>query len=197
MSDGRGQNELAALLGAAQAGDRAALDRAAAIVDAELRSIASRMLRGERSGQTLRTTALVNEAYVRLMGDRAEGFEGRSHFLGTAARAMRSIVVDYARARAAQKRGGGWKRVPLDEVLDRIELDRLDLLSLEEALARLEARSDRQARVVELRFFAGLSIAEAATVLGVSHGTVETDWRLARAWLHRELGDAADGETEA
>jgi RNA polymerase sigma factor (TIGR02999 family) len=110
---------------------------------------------------------------------------------------MRSILVDYARARAAQKRGGGWKRMPLDEVLDRIELDRVDLLGLEEALARLEERSERQARVVELRFFAGLSIDETAEVLGVSHGTVETDWRLARAWLHRELSGEPSGEDDA
>ena len=197
MSAKHGKGDLAGLLEAAQGGDRDAMERAAAVVDSELRSIASHLLRGEKAGQTLRTTALVNEAYVRLLGDRERGFEGRSHFLGTAARAMRSILVDYARARAAQKRGGGWQRVPLDEVLDRIELDRVDLLGLEDALARLEGRSERQARVVELRFFAGLSIAETAKVLGVSHGTVETDWRLARAWLHRELAGEAGGEVDA
>ena len=180
-------NDLTLLLAAARGGDRASLERAAALVHEELRAIASRLLRGEHPGQTIRTTALVNEAYIRLVGGRDAAYADRTHFLGVAAQAMRSILVDYARARAAQKRGGGWKRVPLDGVLDQIELDRVDVLGLEEALVRLEGRSERQARVVELRFFAGLSIAEAAEALGVSHGTVETDWRLARAWLHREL----------
>lgn len=189
--------EVTALLAAAGRGDRGALERAAALVHEELRDIARRLLAGERRGQTIRTTALVNEAYVRLVGERAGGYEGRRHFLGVAARAMRSILVDYARARGAQKRGGDWRRTPLDDVIDEIEVDRVDLLALEEAMARLEARSARQARVVELRFFAGLSIAEAAGVLGVSHGTVETDWRLARAWLYRELSADAAGEASA
>lgn len=183
--------EFTRLLASASEGDDEALQRAAAVVHEELRSLARQVLSGERAGQTLRTTALVNEAYLRLVGaDRH--FEGRSHFFGTAAKAMRSILVDYARARRAQKRGGGWQRVALDEAIERLEVDRVDLLALEEALRRLEADAPRQASVVELRFFAGLSIERAAETLGVSHGTVENDWRFARAWLHRELtGEAS------
>lgn len=182
-----GKDDLTLLLRSASRGDQAALARAAELVHEELRSIAHQVLLGQRRGQTLRTTALVNEAFVRLVGERVPRFEGQSHFFGVAAKAMRSILVDYARARSAQKRGGSWERIALDDVIDRIEVDRLDLVALEEALRRLEERAPRQAQVVELRFFAGLSIAQAAEAMGVSHGTIEQDWRFARAWLHREL----------
>jgi len=185
---GESEADITALFGAASRGDTEALARAAELLHEELRAIASRALAGGRRGQTLRTTALVNEAYVKLVGAPGEPFEGRSHFLAVAAKSMRSILVDYARARSARKRGGGWKRAPLDDVLDAVEIDQLDLVALDEALNRLERRSERQARTVELRFFAGLTIDETAQALGVSHGTVENDWRFARAWLHRELG---------
>lgn len=178
--------DLTSMLAKASRGDDGAVDEAAQLVHEELRSIARGVLSGQRRVQTLRTTALVNEAYLRLIGDDRQ-FEGRSHFFAIASKAMRSILIDYARSRQAQKRGGAWQRAPLDDVIDSIEVDRLDLLALEEALTRLEQASSRQAEVVELRFFGGLSIEQAAEVLGVSHATIERDWRFARAWLHREL----------
>lgn len=185
-----GQSEVTVLLAAAGGGDSAALEKASRLVHAELRELASRVLSGEKRGQTLRTTALVNEAFARLIGaDRV--FEGRSHFFALAATSMRSILVDYARARLALKRGGDWQRVPLDDVMDSIEVDRVDLLALEDALTKLGELSPRQTQVVELRFFGGLSIEQTSDVLGVSHGTVENDWRFARAWLHREMQGGA------
>jgi len=178
---------LTELLSNARAGDASALARAGELVLADLRSLARRARRGQRPNHTLGTTALVNEAFVRLLGQPGPGFEGRQHFYGVAAKAMRSILVDYARARNAEKRGGGWERRVLDDVLDELEGDQLNMLALDEALRRLEATTPRHVRVVELRYFAGLSIAKTAEALGVSSGTVESDWRFARAWLQREL----------
>lgn len=181
-------DELTQILARASEGDDSAVAQAASAVYEELREIAARELRGERPDQTLRTTALVNEAFIRLVGQREVEWESRRHFLGTAARAMRSILVDHARARKALKRGGDRKRAPLDDVVDAIQMEQVDLLALDEALAKLEAVAERKARVVELRYFAGLTIAETAQTLGVSTGTVENDWEFARTWLHRELG---------
>ena len=186
-TDAASPDDLTRLLARAADGDGEALERAAVLVHHELRSIASRVLAGQRPGQTLCTTALVNEAFAKMLGGSGQRYEGRSHFLAVASRAMRSILVDYARARGAQKRGGGRSRVAIDEVIREFESDRLDLIALDDALDRLESRTPRQVRVVEMRFFAGLSIAQTASALGVSHGTVENDWRFARAWLHREL----------
>ncbi|MEM1186744.1 MAG: sigma-70 family RNA polymerase sigma factor [Planctomycetota bacterium] len=178
---------LTELLSNARAGDADALARAGELILADLRSLAHRARRGQRPNHTLGTTALVNEAFVRLLGQPGPGFEGRQHFYGVAAKAMRSILVDYARARNAEKRGGGWERRVLDDVLDELGGDQLNMLALDEALRRLEATTPRHVRVVELRYFAGLSIAKTAEALGVSSGTVESDWRFARAWLQREL----------
>ncbi|MHC5211233.1 MAG: ECF-type sigma factor [Planctomycetota bacterium] len=156
-------------------------------VYAALHEIAEREFRREPAGHTLQPTALVNEAWLRV-ADRPGGYESRSHFLGVAAKAMRHVLVDHARRRRAAKRGGDAERVTL-LTGDGGEADAptLDVLDLDEALARLERTDERLACVVELKFFAGLTIEEVAEALGVSHMTVSTDWRRARVWLAREL----------
>lgn len=157
------------------------------VVYGELRGLAHRYLRGERKGHSLDTTALVHEAYLKLSGlDRIE-WKSKRHFLAVAAQAMRRVLVDHAVARNAQKRGGSWSRVSLERLhLGRKDHD-TDILALNEALRRLEESSPRQCRVVECRFFAGMTIDETAGVLGVSPSTVKSDWAHARAWLNREL----------
>jgi RNA polymerase sigma-70 factor, ECF subfamily len=179
--------DVTTLLSEAGQGDPRAMTRLAEVVYDELRGLAHAILDRQMSHQTLRTTALVNEAWLRMVGDRNVAYENRTHFFRTAARAMRTILIDYARTRSAQKRGGAWKRSPLDDVVDTVEVDQVDLIALDDALTKLEALSPRRSEVVELRFFGGLSIAETARVLDVSHGTVENDWNFARAWLHREI----------
>ena len=156
-------------------------------VYAELRRLAAAYLRRERPGQTLQPTALVNEAYVRLVGQHPR-FQNRAHFCAIAANAMRQILVERARARHAQKRGGGAARVTLDEGLLRSPEPAVDLQALDEALTRLAALDSRQARIVELRFFGGLTLEETAEALAISPATVKRDWSVARAWLARELG---------
>ncbi|MCB9915042.1 MAG: sigma-70 family RNA polymerase sigma factor [Planctomycetes bacterium] len=158
---------------------------------AQLRELAERYLRRERIDHTLQPTALVHEAWLRLEGDGA--WRDRTHFFATAARAMRHVLVDHARARRRAKRGGGWARVELDPGLGLDERE-LDLVDLDRALAELAARDERQAALVELRFFGGLAMPAVAEVLGVSLGTAERDWRFARAWLARALN--ADDEEE-
>ncbi|HKE00262.1 MAG TPA: sigma-70 family RNA polymerase sigma factor [Planctomycetota bacterium] len=157
------------------------------LVYEELRRAAQRVLGGGADRQTLQPTALVHEAYLRLVDHTLSGFEGRDHFVRTAVRAMRQILVDHARARRSGKRGGGAARLPLDEAVDSIEVDAIDLVALDEALGRLAAHDERLARTVELRFFGGLTIEETARLLGVSTPTVERDWRFARSWLHERL----------
>jgi RNA polymerase sigma-70 factor (ECF subfamily) len=179
------------LLAAAREGDREAVGRLADLVYDELRQLASHVLRHENPHQTYRTTALVNEAFLRLVGQREISFESRAHFMRTAARAMRSVLVDYARAHRAAKRGGGWARVPMDDLLSSLKRSHIDALALDEALRRLEEVDERKCRVVELRFFAGQSIAQTAEILGVSANTVDRDWEFARLWLYRQLGEAA------
>lgn len=154
----------------------------------ELRLLARREIRRELEPQTLQTTALVHEAYLRLVGDEAPGWRDRAHFFGAAARAMRQILVDRARARQALKRGGGAQRLPLDELesLD-AENDPERFLVLEESLSQLERVDERKARIVMLRFFAGLSIAQTASVMELSPTTVKDEWSFARAWLFREI----------
>lgn len=173
-------------------GDPGALDALVPLVDAEMRRIASQRLRRERANPTLdRTTALVNETYTRLLRQQPVSWQGRAHFLGIAARIMRQILVDHARRQGAQKRGEGARPVPLSEEFpspgrpDRFEM--VEVVALHEALDRLGALDPRQARVVELRFFGGLTIEETAEVLDVSLDTVKRDWRNARMWLRREL----------
>lgn len=164
-----------------------ALDRLVPPAYDELRRIAHRQLRGERGDHTLDTGALVHEAYLKLSRlDRIE-WRDRSHFLAAAAGAMRRILVDYAVARKAGKRGGGQQRVPLDEVVVLTDDRAQELLALDDALRRLAAESERAARIVEWRFFGGMSIEETAEVLGISPATVKREWTLARAWLNRAL----------
>lgn len=175
------------LLDALSDGDREALDRLFPIVYEELRRIARRRLSKERPGHTLNTTALVHEAYLKLVGLDSIQYEGRAHFFAVAAQAMRNILVSYAQYKKAAKRGGGRPGVPLDEAVVMSEQQADGILALDEALGRLQALGERQYRVVESRFFAGLTIEETAEALDISPATVKRDWNLARAWLNREL----------
>jgi RNA polymerase sigma factor (TIGR02999 family) len=173
-------------------GDAAALERLLPLVYAELRRIAARHLRHERPGHTLQPTALVHEAYLRLVSAPELEWRDRAHFFGVAARLMRQILVDHARARQRAKRGGEVRKVSLDEAPEaRVTAD-VDLLALDEALERLAELDPQQSRVVELRYFGGLTIEETAEVVGVSPATVKREWTLAKAWLRRELGGAGD-----
>ena len=168
-------------------GDRAALDQLVPLVHAELRRLARGYMRGERAGHTLQTTALVNEAYLRLVEQRHVRWQNRAHFLAIAAQLMRRILVDYARRRQYQKRGGGALQVTLAEA-ESVAFERTpDLVALDEALRSLAEIDPRRSQVVELRFFGGLSIEETAEVLKVSPTTVERDWTIAKAWLHKTV----------
>jgi RNA polymerase sigma factor (TIGR02999 family) len=177
-------------LNAVARGDAAAMDRLLPVVYQEMRRLAAGYLRGERAGHTLQPTALAHEAYLRLLGERHYGWQGRRHFLGVAARAMRSILVDHARRRKAQKRGGGQAPIPLDATMIVAGSRPVAFDDLDRALDDLARLSERQARVVELRYFGGLTIEETGEVLGVSPVTVKRDWAVARAWLFRELSGA-------
>ena len=168
-------------------GDEAALQTLMPLVYEELRRVAARHMRHQREGHTLQTTALVNEAYLRLIDASRVQWQNRSHFFAVSAHLMRRILVDFARSRNYQKRGGGAQAVSLDEAMIVAPERGVDLLALDEALTRLQALNERQAKVVELRYFAGLSEDETAEALKVSVRTVRRDWNFARAWLHREL----------
>lgn len=174
-----------------------ALDRLMPIVYDELRRIAHGLLRGERSGHTLNTTALVHETYLRLVKIEHVDWRDRAHFLAVAARVMRRVLIDYARTRKREKRGGAPVQVPLSEALDAMVRQPDDLLALEEALARLEVLNKRQCRVVECRCFAGMSVEETAAALDTSPATVKRDWAFARAWLNRELTQGPSGRVGA
>ena len=178
------------LLQAWRGGDPSALDRLIPVVYDELRHIAAGLLRRERSGHTLQPTALVHEVYVRLLGQGRSDLEGRAHFLSVAAHMMRRILVDHARARVRQKRGGEATRVDLRPGDAAAAPRSVDLLALDLALDRLQAEDERKARVVELRYFGGLTTEETAQVLETSPATVKRDWAFAQAWLARELGAA-------
>ncbi|MCX6551428.1 MAG: sigma-70 family RNA polymerase sigma factor [Acidobacteria bacterium] len=168
-------------------GDEAALDALVPLVYAELHRLARLYMRRERHGHTLQTTALVNEAYVRLIDASRVRWQNRSHFFAVSARLMRQILVDAARAHGSLKRGGDVARVPLDDDLA-VSLERGDdLVAIDEALTALSAMDPRKAQVVELRYFGGLTVEETAEVLKVSVDTVMRDWKVARLWLHREL----------
>lgn len=167
-----------------------AVDDLVPVVYQQLRRIARSHLRRERSGHTLNTTALVHEAYVQLAGFDHALWRDRSHFLSIAAQAMRRVLIDYAVARKALKRNGNAERVPLNDDIASTETRVEELVTIDEALRRLERLNARLARVVECRVFAGMSIDETADAVGVSPATVKRDWSVARAWLNRELGDA-------
>jgi len=175
------------ILTAIEAGDSKAAAELLPLVYDALRSLARARLARERPGVTLQPTALVHEAYLRLVGTCDPGWQGKGHFFGAAAQAMRRILVDRARRRALAARAREELAQEIDSA-DAIESPVEDLLALDEALTRLEARDPQKARVIELRYFAGLSTAETAEAMGVSTRTVEREWRFARAWLHRELG---------
>jgi RNA polymerase sigma factor (TIGR02999 family) len=175
------------LLQAWSAGDSTALDRLVPLVHGELRRLARRYMRRERAGHTLQTTALINEAYIRLVGAQGVNWQNRAQFFGISARVMRRVLVDFARERGYRKRGGGERRVPLDEALLVVGTADEDLLAIHDALTALADVDERKSRAIELRFFGGLSIEEAGLVLGVSPETVKRDCRLAKAWLLRWL----------
>jgi RNA polymerase sigma factor (TIGR02999 family) len=178
------------LLARLQRGDRAALSELMDALYPELRTLARALLRSERPNHSLQPTALVNEAYIRLVGHRAHNWEHRAHFFGAAAQLMRRVLVDYARARLAHKRGGNGVVVTVDvaEAADvSADAPSLEVLALDQALADLARVSQRQARIVELRYFGGLSVPETAEALGMNARTVDRDWAAARVWLRRRL----------
>ena len=169
-------------------GDQAALERLMPLVYSELRRLAGNYLRRERAEHTLQPTALVNEAYLKLVDQRNARWQNRAHFFGIAAQLMRRILVDHARQRQAEKRGGvDQQRLSITSAEALVKQPEIDLLALNEALDELGQMDPQQSRIVELKFFGGLSIEETAEVLSISHATVERDWKLARAWLRRQL----------
>jgi RNA polymerase sigma factor (TIGR02999 family) len=181
------QHEVTRLLERWRGGDRAALEQLTPLVYEELRRLAHRYMRREHQGHPLQTTALVHEAYVRLIDRPSVPWQSRAHFLGVAAQAMRHILVDYARQKHAGKRGGGARRVALDDGAVASVERAAELVALDDAMHGLAALHPRRSRVVELRYFGGMNNREAAEVLGISEATVQREWRFARAWLYREL----------
>jgi RNA polymerase sigma factor (TIGR02999 family) len=179
--------DVTALLIAWSGGDREALQKLLPLVYGDLRQRAESYLRKERAGHTLQPTALVNEAYLKLVDQKRVRWRSRAHFFAVAARAMREVLVDYARRHRAARRGGGSTRVGLDESVAAAAPPSLDLLALDLALDRLASLDERQSRLVELRVFAGLTIDEAAEAMGISPATVSREWKHAEAWLHREM----------
>jgi RNA polymerase sigma factor (TIGR02999 family) len=179
--------EISGLLRAWGEGDQAALNRLTPLVYSELHEIAHRYMRQQLPGWTLQTTALVNEAYLRMVDVEGVRWQDRAHFFAVAAQMMRRILVDSARAHLADKRGGRLPHVYLDESMDASPQSSEELVALDDALNALEAMDARKARVVELRFFAGLSVEEMAEALQISAPSVKRDWKLAKAWLSREL----------
>jgi RNA polymerase sigma factor (TIGR02999 family) len=183
------QQPVTELLAKWKAGDKRALHALIPVMYDELHRLAHQILRGERHEHTLQSTALVNEAYLRLANQSPGQINDRAHFLGVTAHLMRQILVDYARAQRAAKRDGG-HRVELEDSMHPVAIPDVDLLALDEALERLEELDADQCRIVELRFFGGLSVEDTAAIIGVSVATVKRDWATARAWLARELRGA-------
>ena len=189
MPDASG--DVTALLGQLRAGDQEVAGQLVPLIYDELRRIAGAQMRRERAGHTLQATAVVHEAYLRLAGEQDIQWQSRAHFFAIAARAMRQVLLDYARQRHAGKRGGeGAQKVEIDVDLlagaNRIE----DIVAIDEVVTRLSELDQQQGRIVELRFFGGLSVEETAEAMGISDSTVKREWRLAKAWLHRELAVA-------
>ncbi len=184
-------SDLTQILGDVNQGDRTALVRLLSLVYDELHKLAARQMDRERSDHTLQPTALVNEAYMRLLGGENMHWQNRAHFFGAAAEAMRRILVDHARARQALKRGGDQDRVPLDEaddVFERTAIGGDEMIAIDEALKKLADFDAKKRRIVELRFFAGLTVEETAEILDISARTVKREWRFAKAWLYRQMG---------
>lgn len=188
------QESAALLLQELGHGRREAFDELIPLIYDELRELAHRQRRNWRGNNTLNTTALVHEAYLKLVGQANRSWESKAHFLAAAAKAVRHVLINYARDQRAQKRGGGWQRVSVSDAELAFEEDAErgawedQVLALDEALERLTARSQRQSRIVECRFYAGMTVDQTATALGLSTATVSRGWAVARAWLHRELG---------
>ncbi|MFU8860807.1 MAG: sigma-70 family RNA polymerase sigma factor [Cyclonatronaceae bacterium] len=180
-------SRITSLLRAHASGDKKALDEMIPLVYDEMLNMARHRLFGERSDHTFSATALVHEAYLKLIDFNRIEWQNRHHFYGIASQIMRNILVDYAVKRQVQKRGGKRNRVTLDEIHLKEELNLEDIMSVDQALDRLEKLDERQARVVECRFFGGLTIEETAKALDISEPTVSRDWKMARAWLNREL----------
>lgn len=168
-------------------GKKTALDELMPLVYNELHNLAVHYMNGQRAGHTLQATALVNEAYLRLIDSSRVNWQNRSHFFAISAQLMRRILVDFARAKGSQKRGGELQRVELDETVAVVDNSKINLLELDEVLKTLANLNPRHSQVVELRYFGGLSEEEIAGILGVSKRTVRRDWKIARAWLYREL----------
>ena len=168
-------------------GDQAALDKLVPVVDRELRRLAHHYMSRERADHTLQTTALVNEAFVRLVNRKSVQWQNRAHFFGLAAQLMRTILVDHARSHACEKRGGGAGKLELDEALAVSQQKASEVIALDDALKELALIDPQQSRIVELRFFGGLTVEEAAEVLHVSPATIKREWSSAKAWLYREL----------
>ena len=179
--------QVTVLLGRLTAGDPTAAREVVPLIYEELRRLAKHYMAQERPGHTLQTTALVHEAYLRLVDQRQASWRNRAHFFGAAAQVMRRILVDHARARLTQKRGKDAPHLTLDESLTFCDEQSEELIRLDEALAQLARMDPRQSHIIELRFFAGLSIEETAEVVGISPKTVKRDWMVARAWLRREI----------
>jgi RNA polymerase sigma factor (TIGR02999 family) len=181
------EQDVTRLLLAVREGDANAASELVPLVYEELRRLAGHYMRGERPGHTLQATALVHEAWLKLIGATPVEFESRSHFFAMAAQQMRRILVDHARARQADKRGGPAEKLPLNEVVVGPEAEQADILALDDALQTLARLDPQQSRIVELRYFGGLSIEETASALGISPATVKRDWNMAKAWLYQEL----------
>ncbi|UCE58994.1 MAG: sigma-70 family RNA polymerase sigma factor [Phycisphaerales bacterium] len=185
----QGRTDVTTILKRASCGDDSAVRHLMPLVYNELRALAESYLKQERPDHTLQATALVHEAYMKLIKQEDVEWQNRAHFFGVAAQAIRRILVDHARHHQRAKRGGGRQRVQLDEDVALLDQSDLDLLALDEAMEKLAEFHERASRVVELRFFGGLSREEAAEFLGISLRTVSDDWRMARAWLRRELAE--------
>jgi len=175
-------------------GDKEALDALLPVVYEELRKQAARYLRRERVGHTLQTTALIHEAYLKLVDQKNVHWQNRAHFFGIAAQLMRRILVDHARTKKRAKRGGSDIRVSFNDANLMTPSQNLDIVALDEALTRLNEIDEQQSRIVELRFFSGLTVAETAEVLAISPATVKRDWSMAKAWLHREISAVVEYE---
>lgn len=191
------QSEITALLETAPRGDTTIVDRLVPLIYDQLRAIARRQLDGEPPDRTLQTTALVHEAYLKLVAYPTVTSHGRAYFFAAAAKAMRQVLVEHARKRRAAKRGGGAKLLTLGEGDAAIDAYAIEMLELDQALSRLAERSPRQAQTVECRFFGGMSVRETAEALGVSTRTVESDWAMARAWLFDTLSGGGGPPEEA
>ncbi len=180
---------VSSLLAAVQAGDEGAVNKLMPVVYEELRRLARRHLAGQRPGHTLQTTDLVNEAFLKLVNVQETGWKDRIHFFAVASRAMRSVLVDHARRRGYAKRGGNPVRVSLSEADQTSEQKSAEIIAVDEALSRLAVLDPRKSRIVELRYFGGLSVDESAELIGLSPRTVKREWRWAKAWLYRALGE--------